>query len=137
MRTVRSNEDRLLDIANWGDRLADHLKDMTRAQFMQNKMAQDAATKCAEVIGEAAGELARLEPNIETQYPDLRLSDANRSRNRLSHGYHSIDYGILWETATKSIPATVAAPKAALADRKTDDNDGGDGPGGSVKEGPK
>jgi uncharacterized protein with HEPN domain len=68
-----------------------------------------------EAIGEARGQIARLEPDFESRFTDLRLADANSARNRLSHGYHSIDYGVLWKTAKTSIPAAVKAAKIALA----------------------
>jgi uncharacterized protein with HEPN domain len=53
---------------------------------------QDAVAKCVEAIGEAAVQIARLGLDLESRYPDLRLSDAYWARNRLSDGYHSIDH---------------------------------------------
>jgi uncharacterized protein with HEPN domain len=88
-------------------------------------MIEDAVAKCVEAIGEAAGQIARMEPDLESRHPDLRLSDAYSARNRLSHGYHSIDYGVLWQMAKTSIPSTVEAARIALAGRGAKDNEGG------------
>ncbi|RBP13743.1 uncharacterized protein DUF86 [Roseiarcus fermentans] len=80
---------------------------------MDDEMVQDAVAKCVEAIGEAAGQIVRL----ESRFPNLRLSDAYSARNRLSHGYHSVDHGIPWATAMKSIPPTVEVARLALAAR--------------------
>jgi len=127
VRGARPVEAWLRDIVRYGERLARHLKGASRREFLANETMQDAAAKCVEAIGEAAGQIARLEPDLESRYPDLRLSDAYSARNRLSHGYHAIDYGVLWTTATVSIPATVEAAMLALAAIDAGRNDGADG----------
>ena len=114
----RAVESWLQDIVDWGEKLARHVRGMNKFQFLADEKTQDAAAKCAEAIGMAAWEISKIEPELDAKHPDLRLSDAYSSRNRLSHGYHSIDYGILWNTVTISIPVTVAAAKNALAGRK-------------------
>ena len=129
MRGARPVEAWLRDIVRYGERLARHLNGASRREFLANETMQDAVAKCVEAIGEAAGQIARLEPDLESRYPDLRLSDAYSARNRLSHGYHAIDYAVLWTTATESIPATVEAATHALAsiDAKRNDGAGDDG----------
>lgn len=125
MKGARPVEAWLRDIVDYGERLARHLDGVSRSDFLVNEMVQDAAAKCVEAIGEAAGQIVRLEPDLESRFTDLRLADAYSARNRLSHGYHSIDYGVLWKTAKTSIPATVKAAKIALAARSAKDNEGG------------
>jgi len=120
----RTVEAWLRDIVTYGDRLARHLDGVTRSDFLSNEVIQDAVAKCVEAIGEAAGQIARMESNLESRHRDLRLSDAYSARNRLSHGYHSIDYGVLWQTAKMSIPATVEAARIALRARGAKDNEG-------------
>ena len=115
MRSARPVDAWLRDIVRYGERLARHLDGVSRSEFLVNQTVQDAVAKCVEAIGEAAGQIARLEPDLESRYPDLRLSDAYSARNRLSHGYHSIDYGVLWTTAMTSVPATVEAATHVLA----------------------
>jgi uncharacterized protein with HEPN domain len=89
---------------------------------------QDAASKCAEAIGEAAGKLDDLDPGLNSSFPDLNLKLARKSRDRLSHGYHRIDLEILWNTITLAVPRTVAAKVAKL---KYDDK----GAGGEASHG--
>jgi uncharacterized protein with HEPN domain len=87
---------------------------MTRDQFMASEIAQDAASKCAEAVGEAAREILRIDPDFDSRHPGLRLRSAMQSRHRLSHGYRSINVAILWNTASESVPATVMAAKEIL-----------------------
>lgn len=109
----RSVANYLSDIISWGERLEGHLKGIDRQAFFANKLVQDAASKCAEAIGEAAGKLDDLDPTLNDAFPDLNLKLARRSRDRLTHGYYQIDLEILWNTIANAIPKTVAAAKAA------------------------
>ena len=126
MRAARTTEELLDDIVRWGDKLTRHIGDVTEEAFLKDEKTQDAVTKCVEAIGAAAGEILKAEPDIETQYPELQLRNAYALRNRLSHGYHSIDYEILWNTVNLSIPGAVDAARAALAIRRAQDG-GGEG----------
>jgi uncharacterized protein with HEPN domain len=90
---------------------------MTREQFIADEKTQDAVTKCAEAIGTAAGEIMKLEPQFDSANPALDLKAAYNARNRLSHGYHSIDYVVLWNTATISVPAATRAAERLLLTR--------------------
>jgi len=125
----RSVSDWLSDIVLWGDRLAGHIAGKSHKDFLDDAMTQDAASKCAEAIGVAANELQKLAPEIEKEFPDLKLSLAYESRNKLSHGYFAVDFSILWNTVSVSIPKTVAAAKEA---KKKYDHDGIDGAGGGA-----
>ena len=110
-----------------GERLARHLDGVSESEFIADETIQDAVAKCVEAIGEAAGQIARLEPDLDSRHPELRLADAYSARNRLSHGYHSIDYGVLWTTAMRSIPRTVEAARIVLAARTASSDGGGAG----------
>jgi len=46
----------------------------------------------------------------------------------MTHGYYRIDWGIVWDTATTSVPQTVEAARSLM--RKYDDGDGGGASGG-------
>ncbi len=109
----RSIIDWLGDIIAWGEWLEHHIAGMSFEDFIKDAKTQDAASKCAESIGLAANELSRLDPALEREFPELQLSLAYRSRNKLSHGYYTIEQDIVWTTVTPSIPQTVAAARQA------------------------
>ena len=95
-----------------GLRLQDHLSGVDREAFFGSILIQDAACKCIEAIGEAAGKLDDLNPGLDSHVPDLNLKLARRMRDRISHGYFQIDLEILWNTVTDAIPRTVTAARS-------------------------
>jgi uncharacterized protein with HEPN domain len=54
---TRRESEWLSDIISWGERLQDHLSGDDRHAFFGSTLIQDAACKCVEAIGEAAGKL--------------------------------------------------------------------------------
>ena len=110
--TRRSEREWLSDIVSWGERLQGHLAGIDRKTFFADKLIQDAVSKCVEAIGEAAGKLDDLNPELDRTVPDLNLKLARKTRDRLSHGYYRIDLVLLWETVAADIPKTLAAAKA-------------------------
>jgi uncharacterized protein with HEPN domain len=126
----RSAAEWLDDIISWGERLEGHLVGISYDDFLNDPKTQDAASKCAESIGLAANELSKLNPSLDREFPDLNLSLAYKSRNKLSHGYFAVEQEIVWNTVTVSIPKTVAAARQAKLKY-----DGGDGAGGGASDG--
>jgi uncharacterized protein with HEPN domain len=124
--TERSEREWLSDIIFWGERLRDHLSDVDRQAFFGSTLIHDAACKCVEAIGEAAGKLDDLDPDLDTTVPGLNLKLARKMRDRISHGYFQIDMEILWHTVTDAIPKTVTAARAVKPKYG-----GGDGGGGA------
>jgi len=107
----------LSDIIAWGDRLAAHVADMTRERFLADPRTQDAVARCIEVIGEAAGQLRQIAPELEQRDPAPALSKAYGARNRIAHGYAAADYGLPWMTALEAVPPMVRAARSALGNR--------------------
>jgi uncharacterized protein with HEPN domain len=61
-------------------------------------------------IGEAATQVSSA---VRRGYPDVPWTAAIAFRNRVVHGYFSIDWKIVWDTATLAIP-TLRAQIAAI-----------------------
>jgi uncharacterized protein with HEPN domain len=110
--TKRREREWLSDIISWGERLQDHLSGIDRQAFFGSILIQDAACKCVEAIGEAAGNLDDLDPELDGNVAGLNLKLARKMRDRISHGYFQIDLEILWNTVTDAIPKTVAAARS-------------------------
>jgi uncharacterized protein with HEPN domain len=117
MSPTRSEIERLQDIAEWGARLQRHLRGMTRDRFETDELAQDAAIRCIEVLGEAATRLLELMPELERDYPELELQAARATRNRIAHGFFDLNLDILWDTARTSVPAMIRAAEKLLKAR--------------------
>jgi uncharacterized protein with HEPN domain len=58
-----------------------------------------------EVIGEAA---ARIRPEERELYPNVPWNAIIGLRNRLIHGYGSVDFDILWQIVHEDLPALIA-----------------------------
>ena len=110
----RTPEELLGDIVRWGERLAAHTAGMTADEFLRDARTQDAVCKCLEVLGEASRNLMLADPGLEARHPGLDLTRAYRARNRLAHGYGSVDYRVVWTAARRDVPPMVAAARMAL-----------------------
>lgn len=64
------------------------------------------------VLGEAAGQLS---DGLKTQFPQVAWQQPTRLRNRIVHGYWSIDMDILHTTATQQLPGFAATLRQILS----------------------
>jgi len=60
-----------------------------------------ALTKLVEIIGEAA---ARVSEELQDSYQEIPWRQIIGTRNRLIHGYDSVDYDILWGIVDRELP---------------------------------
>jgi len=77
----------------------------TFEQFRLDQRTQDAVLFKIVVAGEASRDIERLFPEYAQAHPELPLAQAYRMRNRIAHGYATIDLVIVWRTATENLPA--------------------------------
>ena len=73
MKGARPVEAWLRDMVVLGERLARHLDGVSESEFIADETIQDAVAKCVEAIGEAAGQIARLEPDLDSATPSFAL----------------------------------------------------------------
>lgn len=76
-----------------------------RANFMahnyEGSKRRDSAERTIEVIAEAG---ARLHSDYKLTKPDIPWREFYGMRSKISHGYDSVDYDMVWETISKDIP---------------------------------
>ena len=73
----------------------------TRQDLDRDRLLNLALTRLLEILGEAAN---RVPEDIRTQYPDLPWLQMIAVRNRLIHGYDSVDFDILWAIIQNDLP---------------------------------
>lgn len=85
-------------------RINRYTRDLTEASFLENELVQDAVIRNIEIIGEAVRNIGRYDPEFSAQHPDVPWEDIYLMRNRVSHGYFSVDLGIVWKTVQRDMP---------------------------------
>ncbi len=85
-------------------RVASYTAGMKQAEFSANVLVQDAVIRNIEIIGEAARNIETLDPAFATRHPQIPLRDAYLMRNRLAHGYFSVDLALVWNAVKSDIP---------------------------------
>ena len=78
---------------------------ITVSQLETDRQRRDALLWNFTVLGEAAGQLSA---ELKDRFPDIAWQQPMRLRNRIVHGYWSIDLQVLHTTATEQLPAFVA-----------------------------
>ena len=76
----------------------------SRSDLDQERLLNLALTRLLEIIGEAAN---RVPDEIQAQYPDLPWLQMIGARNRLIHGYDSVDFDILWAIVANDLPGVI------------------------------
>ena len=104
----RSIDELLADIIAWGERIGRFTSGKTPDQFVADDILQLAVSKCIEAFGEASGNVLRIHAGFDEKHPELELAEAYRMRNRLAHGYDTIDWLVAWDTATFYVPNLVS-----------------------------
>ena len=92
-----------------------YLFDKSETDFMASELVQDGVIRNLEIIGEAVG---KLSPELKAQHSGVPWLEVSGMRNRLIHGYMSVNLDIVWDTVVKVLPEfleTVNALFDALA----------------------
>jgi uncharacterized protein with HEPN domain len=98
----------MIDAAEQAQALADGV---TADDLAADRQRRDALLWNFTVLGEAAGQLS---DEIKKQFPAINWQQPARLRNRIVHGYWSIDIDILHTTATRQLPEFAAALRTVL-----------------------
>lgn len=103
----------LLDAAEAGQAVLDFLGEADAARYGADRLLRSAVERQLTVLGEAARRALDEEPELRQRMPDLVY--AVGLRNRLVHGYDTVDDAIVHDTARADLPGLVRALRALLA----------------------
>jgi uncharacterized protein with HEPN domain len=98
----------MIDAAEQAQQLTAHI---TVSQLEADRQRRDALLWNFTVIGEAAGQLSA---EVKDKFPDMPWQQPTRLRNRIVHGYWSIDLEVLHTTATEQLPTFTANLRTIL-----------------------
>jgi uncharacterized protein with HEPN domain len=86
---------RLIDALGAARRIQAFTAGQTFADFSSNELVRSAVERQFGIVGEALGKAMAVDPSLELRNPELRKIVG--LRNRLIHGYDSVDDEIVWD----------------------------------------
>lgn len=107
----------LMDIANAAQRILAFTDGMEESTFVEDSRTHLAVQHQMMVIGEAA---KRLSPDSRNELDCIPWSAVARMRDRLIHGYDTVDLEVIWDTVQRSVPDLLQAVRERLIDFPTE-----------------
>jgi len=86
----------------------------SRKDLDNNRMLELALTRLVEMVGEAA---SRTTSDCRQLYPQIPWPDIIGLRNRLVHGYNSVDLDILWDILQMDFPPLATELEEIIRER--------------------
>jgi len=91
----------LEDILEAVEKIEKFTSDLSYQEFVEDEKTVDAVLHNFEVIGEAAKNVPQ---GIREKYDKLPWTEMAGMRDKLIHGYATIDLEIIWKTVTSDVP---------------------------------
>ena len=101
------------DILDAMDKAELLLQDVTYDQFEDDFRINFAVVRALEIIGEAT---KRLPLSLRKAYPEIPWKNIAGMRDRLVHGYDTVDLRIVWDVVRVDIPQIKPQIQQILAD---------------------
>ena len=99
------DRDLLKDMLEFGKRIQRRVTDKTRDDLLLDDEALGGTLiREISVIAEAANHLS---VEFVAQHPELEIPAIVSMRNRIIHGYRSVNWNVVWTTSVDSIPVLV------------------------------
>ena len=95
--------DYLTDIVDAIDAALSFVADIDVEQFRVDRRTVYATTHALEIVGEAA---KRMPEAVRVRYPAVPWRLMAGMRDRLIHGYDTVELDVLWKTVIEDLPAT-------------------------------
>jgi uncharacterized protein with HEPN domain len=86
-------------------------KGKKRADLDKDRQLNLALVRLLEIIGEAASRVPKEE---QARYADISWSEIISLRNRLIHGYDTVDFDILWQIVSQDLPGLIESLRKVL-----------------------
>jgi uncharacterized protein with HEPN domain len=83
----------------------------TRRDLDNDRQLNLSLVRLLEIVGEAAG---RVPTEERAHHPAIPWPEIVGLRNRLIHGYDSVDFDILWQIVSDDLPPLIVALEKAL-----------------------
>ncbi|MBF0269104.1 MAG: DUF86 domain-containing protein [Alphaproteobacteria bacterium] len=102
------------------ERVDEDTDGLSKTQFLadsrQGRQIRDAVVLNLGTMGEAADDIRKQFPLFASQHPEIPLGQIWDMRCHLFHGYHSINYDVVWTTCRAAVPDLERQVRAALGE---------------------
>lgn len=92
----------LWDIRQATDAIMRFVDGLDAVAFAEDELVYSAVERKFEIIGEALGQLSKVDPGLAQRIPNMR--DIIAFRNILIHGYAGVEHRRVWDIAQRSLP---------------------------------
>ena len=75
-------------------------RDVSKEDFFDSVLLQDAIIRRIEIIGEAS---KNVSDSLKSKYPEIPWNEMARTRDKLIHGYFGIDLDLTWDIVEDDI----------------------------------
>jgi uncharacterized protein with HEPN domain len=99
------------DIVTATERIATYVAGHTWESFIVDAKTVDAVVRNLEIVGEA---VKKVPADVRQQAPGIEWPKIAGLRDILIHAYFDVDLEIVWDVATKKLPALAQEVKALL-----------------------
>lgn len=113
---------RIQDMLNAARKIVAYVEGLTFEGFARDEKTFDAVIRQLTILGEAA---THVPEEIVSRTSDIPWFEIRGMRNIVVHEYFGVNSRIVWETATKNIPALLPLLERLLADVAQGNQDDG------------
>jgi len=103
----------LRQVADYAQKAQELCTQSTFPAMLTDWQKRVAFERVMEVLGEA---VKRLPPDLTARYPAVDWRGISGMRDRVSHGYDAIDYGLLWQAVETHVPGLLITVEQMLKD---------------------
>ena len=96
----------LIDMQIAGNHVLAFVSRRTLSEYVQDVMLRSAVERQLYIVGEALSQLEKLNVETAAEFEQRRVIVG--FRNRLAHGYASLDDEMVWSIATTDLPQLMA-----------------------------
>lgn len=93
---------RLFDALKACDATQEFVEDISFSEYEKSLLVRSAVERQLEIMGEALGKAAKESSGLEEEIPSIPRIVA--LRNRVIHGYDTVDQEILWDIVQTDVP---------------------------------
>lgn len=112
---MKKHDDLILlgDILDAIFRVESYTRGITKEQFLENLMMQDAVMHQIEIVGEASNGISE---EFRETHDSLPWSQMRAIRNKIVHDYRGINLQIIWDTVKNDLPQLKAQVRNLLGE---------------------